>query len=166
MNLNPIIQLTRKLSLNSQKIVNEVLLAYEKPNVYIKEHKERLKERDITITTEDLPWIALADALIQDEFALEIDWKEENKEIISTIGILLDRKGFLSVDLSKIEGDGLPTEKFLDLVSMELKKYSISLGYIDINSDSYVLFVSLESEIQELKELAGRAGFGISSKFS
>ena len=59
----------------------------------------------------------------------------------------------------------LYAEEALDALASELQKNSISLAYLDIDSDSYVLITVRREEIEELKGLAQQAGFTILDEF-
>ncbi|WP_438347707.1 DUF6630 family protein [Paenibacillus sp. FA6] len=162
-----LLRLAERLAQNSSKIVEEVRFAIEEPNNYVIRFEEKLKERGIEEHLEELPWIVLIDALIEDELAYEIDWKESTLEITYAIDDLFDRKKIDSLDWEWIENisDAMLTGEKLQAIADKLNERSLSLAYLDIDSDSYILIVVPNVEIGELKDLALKAGHTISSTF-
>ncbi|MBG9792935.1 hypothetical protein ABD76_10715 [Paenibacillus dendritiformis] len=168
MNTIALLNLSKRLSLGSNEILQNVRLAVDNPSKYFHENRNRLDERNIDELTEELPWIALVDELIENGFAFEVDWKESNYRICEIIDVLLEKKSFSLLEWQWAdEGnyDELSTAEFLHEVSQRLKAHSISLAYVDIDSDSYVLIVVPVQEIESLKMLALAAGHSISDIF-
>ncbi|OAB45509.1 DUF6630 family protein [Paenibacillus glacialis] len=162
-----LLRLTERLALNSSKIVEEVRFAIEEPDNYFFRFKEKFKERGMEKPSEELPWIVLLDALIEAELAYEIDWKESTLEITYAIDDLSDRKKIDSLDWDWIENmsDAMPTGEKLQAIADRMYERSLSLAYLDIDSDSYILVVVPNIEISELIDLALKAGHTISSTF-
>jgi hypothetical protein len=160
-----LLQLGKKLSKDSDAVIQAVKSSIDSPDTYFVDHLERLEDRDINMASEELPWIALVDELIENELAFEIDWKEDSQTVCEVINDLLDKKGFSPLGLKEGDYEDYTTEEFLSEASIELMKRSISLAFLDINSDSYVLITVPCKEIQDLKRLAHEAGYTISDKF-
>lgn len=164
MNTIALLQLCKKLSKDSDVVIEAVKFSIDSPSKYYVNHAEQLRERGINKSSEELPWIALVDELIENGLAFEIDWKEESQAICEVIDDLLDRKSFSGLEWHSFdEGyEDYTTEEFLNEVSIKLRERSISLAFLDIDSDSYVLITVPAKEIEDLKRLALEAGYRIS----
>lgn len=168
MNNRALVKISEKLAFGLDEITSTVKLAMENPQQYIGEFSDELEDRGISEPFEALPWIALVDALIEHQLADEIDWKEENDDIIEVIDQLLQRKQLPRVDWTSLHNehdDETSTDEFLEAISVKLEEQSMALAYLDIDSDSYVLIVVKDHEISELKELAEEAGFNILDEY-
>ena len=167
MNYLPLYELTYQLSFGERNIIERVRLAIERPNLYYEEYSEHLVDRSIDKLSESLPWIALVDALLDNDLAIEIDWKESTSSIIEGVEFLLQQRNLDSLDWSFLDNysDELPTNKVLNIISLKLLQNSISLSYLDINSDSYVLIPVPMDKIEIMKKLAATAGYKICDEF-
>ena len=167
--MNPMLLLVQKLSCDAEEqIYSEVSLAIEKPEAYFEKFEDRLDERGIDSPIEQLAWISLVDALLDQDLAYEIDWKETGLYICDVVDELLDRKKMECVSWEEFEDgefDELPTSEFLNEVSKKLKEKGISLACLDIESDCYVLITVPSSDIDEIKKLAQEAGYRIQDSF-
>ncbi|MGE7944327.1 DUF6630 family protein [Lysinibacillus xylanilyticus] len=167
--MNAMLLLVQKLSCDvEEQIFSEVLLAIEKPETYFEKFEDRLDERGIDSPIEQLAWISLVDALLDQDLAYEIDWKETGLYICDVVDELLDRKKMACISWEEFEDgefDELPTSQFLNEVSKKLKEKGISLACLDIESDCYVLITVPSSDIDEIKKLAQEAGYRIQDSF-
>lgn len=124
------------------------------PREYFKDNADRYEERGITNrdAIDTFVWIALTDELLESGAAIELDWKEEKEEFLSSIEGLANENN-LVVDDSMLDDEGdIPTWcKELDNKWM---KDGYCIAGIDIDSDSYVLFVCKTDKLKRLTELA------------
>lgn len=166
MNELTLLKLGERLALDAEGI-QTVKLACENPKQYFKIFEHQLDERGISEISNDLPWIALVDELIEKELAYEIDWKESIATICEVVDQLLRKNNLLTLEWAELNAkySELYAEEALDLLASELQKNSISLAHLDIDSDSYVLITVRREEIEELKGLAQQAGFTIIDEF-
>ncbi|MCP1308911.1 DUF6630 family protein [Paenibacillus tyrfis] len=169
MNNSALLELSRKLSFDVEGIVLEdVALAIEQPLVYFEKYKDRLDERCINEPIEELAWIALVDVLLEHQLAFEIDWKETGLYVCDVIDELLDRKKLAPIDWKEFESDHyseMPTDEFLNHIAKKMKEAGVSLAYMDIDSDSYVLITVPAADLDEIKRLSEEAGVVISDYF-
>ena len=161
-----LLKLGERLALDAEGI-QTVKLACENPKRYFKIFEHQLDDRGISEISNDLPWIALVDELIEKELAHEIDWKESIATICEVVDHLLKKKNLLTPAWAELNAkySELDAEEALDAIASELQKNAISLAYLDIDSDSYVLITVKREEIEELKELAEQVGFTILDEF-
>ncbi|PUA36650.1 hypothetical protein C8Z91_25060 [Paenibacillus elgii] len=169
MSNSALLELSRKLSFDIERVVlDDVALAIERPLAYFEKYKDRLDERCITEPIEELAWISLVDVLLEHQLAFEIDWKETGMYVCEVVDELLDRKKLASIDWEEFENDPyneMPTDEFLNHVAKKLKEAAVSLAYMDIDSDSYVLITVPTADIEEIKWLVEEAGVVISDSF-
>ncbi|KOP80172.1 hypothetical protein AMS59_01850 [Lysinibacillus sp. FJAT-14745] len=167
--MNALMLLVQKLSCDVEEhVFSEVSLAIEKPESYFEKFKERLDERGIDSPIDQLAWISLVDALLDHDLAFELDWKESGLYICDVVDELLDRKKMAYIswgDFEDEEFDELPTSQCLNEISGKLKEVGISLAYLDIDSDSYVLITVPSSDIDDIKKMAQEAGYSIQDSF-
>lgn len=164
-----LLELSRKLSLGNESVVQEVSEAIQDPEVYLNKWKERLDERCISKAIPELPWFALVDALIEEQLANEVDWKEDSETLEDVIEELLERKHLLLQDKTwfEVEGDeAWSTAECLEEIKTMLQRHSIALACLDIDSDCYVLVTVPIEEIEALKTLASEAGYRIDNDFA
>ncbi|MBP1995526.1 DUF6630 family protein [Paenibacillus eucommiae] len=163
-----LLELGTRLSAGNVQIVAEIKLAIEQPLEYFNTWEDRLINRGIDSPIDDQPWISLVDALAEDQLAFEVDWKEASDTIVWATRKLLDRKQFTVPESVLIEvenEDSLPTNEVLQMLRDNLEKFGVTLAFMDIDSDSYVLITVRSDEIESLQALASKAGYGIVDDF-
>ena len=124
------------------------------PREYFKDNVDRYEERGITNrdAIDTFVWIALTDELLESGAAIELDWKEEKEEFLSSIEGLANEKDLVVDDVLLDDEGDIPTWcKELDNKWM---KDGYCIAGIDIDSDSYVLFVCKTDKLKRLAELA------------
>ena len=124
---------------------------------YVKHYDEKYKSRGIAAENADdhtLIWIGLVDCLIDLGYAQELDWKCGKEDFIEHISSL---KGFSILDC-KIEPSKLyDDDDVAGLCAAQDAAWSadnVCVGGIDIDSDSYVLFVCRTETLAALKNMA------------
>lgn len=124
------------------------------PREYFKDNADRYEERGITNrdAIDTFVWIALTDELLESGAAIELDWKEEKEEFLSSIEGLANENDLVVDDVLLDDEGDIPTWcKELDNKWM---KDGYCIAGIDIDSDSYVLFVCKTDNLRKLTELA------------
>jgi len=124
------------------------------PREYFKDNVDRYEERGITNrdAIDTFVWIALTDELLESGAAIELDWKEEKEEFLSSIEGLANENDLVVDDVLLDDEGDIPTWcKELDNKWM---KDGYCIAGIDIDSDSYVLFVCKTDKLKRLTELA------------
>ena len=144
---------------------------------------------------EDCQWLGMVDSLINHGYAVEVDWKSSAADFCWNISSLRRFKQLgLSLD-KKFSGDdsGIEADDFGDYKDDGDEQYSyereeesfeeqdvpywckyldnqwfdddICIGQIDIENDSYVLFITDPDTLEELEDLADMLNRRISSVF-
>lgn len=158
-----LLELGRLLSLEDDSVVQEVAMAHDQPHDYVNKWEDRLTNRGIEQAIPALAWIALVDALAEQQLAVEIDWKQEPETVLAAVSDLLDRKGWLLPPESRgleqaVDPQGYTFDNLIALHHV-LQTHGLSLGHLDIEGDCYVLIVCRSSETAELERLARAAGY-------
>jgi len=154
-----------ELFTNDATLQQEVRLAYEQPQQYLQQFKNKLEERGIEEPIETLAWIALVDGLQRRDLLQELDWKDDPEDAIAVVEDLTQEhqnQQKIHNTLSKLEpllNDDI--EEFLPTINFVLKQYDIKLVWLDIDSDSYPLTLLPFKELANAKELANKVGFGM-----
>ncbi|QXE38384.1 hypothetical protein KQY30_33260 [Streptomyces sp. GMY02] len=160
-------ELAELLAPGRPAVTEEVLLAYEDPETYVRTHAGRLDERGIDEPVDDLAWIALVDALTAQGLLAEVDWKESGEEIRRQVRALESRPATdpwsLASNANKAdeadEAEALDTYAFLTHYGALHLDVGTALAVLDIESDCYPLVLLPAARAAELTPLARRAGF-------
>ena len=124
------------------------------PREYFKDNADRYDDRGITSrdAIDTFVWIAVADEMLESGIAIELDWKEEKDEFLSCIEELTKENNLV------VDEGMLDDEEDIPSWCKELDNKWMKDGYcvagIDIDSDSYVLFVCKTDNLKSLTELA------------
>jgi len=151
---------------------------------YFENHRAEYAERGIYsidgIEKEELCWMCMVDLLADNHYAVEIDWKTETEDILYNLNFIAVKIGLpidmetLGINDERIENvrlikdeDDSITWAALCEISTALKPKGSALGFIDIESDSYVLFLTEENQNSKetLIKLANRYGRTIGFEF-
>ena len=124
------------------------------PREYFRDNADRYDDRGITSrdAIDTFVWIAVADEMLESGIAVELDWKEEKDEFLSSIEELT-KENNLVVDEGMLEDEGDIPSWCKELDNKWMKDGYCVAG-IDIDSDSYVLFVCKTDKLKSLTELA------------
>ena len=124
------------------------------PREYFKDNADRYEERGITNrdAIDTFVWIALTDELLESGAAIELDWKEEKEEFLSSIEGLANEKDLVVDDILLDDEGDIPT--WCKELGNKWMKDGYCIAGIDIDSDSYVLFVCKTDKLKRLAELA------------
>lgn len=128
----------------------------ESPWSYFEENIDRYDERGIDEdeTEETIIWLGIADELIDANEAVELDWNPELEDFTYFMKSLSDKKNL------KIEDDWFDEEdtitNWCSILDRKWEAAGFCVGGIDIDSDSYVLFICKEETLKELTEWSNR----------
>ena len=153
-----ITSIARVISEGSDKVLSEVRECAADITAYFAKHRERYEQRGLDGSEDEgyLQWIALADILIEEGFACELDWKCEKADFLHFAGGLrgIKRAGIeLSAEWLEEDGD---VSSWCGVLREKLE--GTALAALDIDSDSYVIFAVPSSEYGSLEQYAARIG--------
>ena len=128
----------------------------ESPWSYFEDNIDRYDERGIDEdeTEETIIWLGIADELIDANEAVELDWNPELEDFTYFMKSLADKKNL------QIEDDWFDEENTItnwcSILDRKWEAAGFCVGGIDIDSDSYVLFICKEETLKELTEWSNR----------
>ncbi|MBD5111889.1 MAG: hypothetical protein HDT42_05055 [Ruminococcaceae bacterium] len=157
------------ISKNDAEVVKAVEFAIDNPKKYLKRNAERFDDRSIDFSDEDftdefepeeLLFLAMVDELDQHGYAFEVDWKCGLEDFIWSLeqmkpyGLISDVISHLELD----KNDDVETwGKALNAALGDRAR----LGYIDIDSDSYVLIIVTPEVFAKISEIAEDNGHSV-----
>ena len=131
---------------------------------YAAKYAEQYAERGISADTVDadtLMWIGCVDILINNSYAAELDFSCEPEDFVYALGELRTLAAEnISLDENEFSSDEDITA-WLGELDEQLKERGLCIGGIDIDSDSYVVFLTDIQTLEKLKDMAGSIGHRI-----
>ena len=128
----------------------------ESPWSYFEENIDRYDERGIDEdeTEETIIWLGIADELLDANEAIELDWNPELEDFTYFMKSLADKKNL------QVEDDWFDEEdtitNWCSILDRRWEIEGFCVGGIDIDSDSYVLFICKVETLKELREWSNR----------
>ena len=129
-------------------------------DAYFEEHVEDFEDRGFDedeleeVEEQELQWIALADSLINHVYCCELDWKCDKEEFADCVNELQGMEVYdLTLEEDWLDEDADVTE-WCAVLDEKWQEKGVCIAALDIDSDSYVIFPILESELDKLMELA------------
>lgn len=130
---------------------------------YFSEHIEAYEERGIEKIEdeEDTKWIGITDLLIDHSFACEVDYSAELEDFLFALN---ETKQMADVEFV-LDEDGLDEEgevtQWCHIIDQKLADQHYCLASMDIDSDSYIIFMIKTSQFEELVEMTEAVGYRI-----
>lgn len=135
-------------------------LALTAPGRYLQENREQLARRGIDRPVRDLYLIALVDGVRRVGGAAEVDWKADYESVFWQISAIA--KNF-NLDVQEVtDASALQTHEILRRLGETLESQGHVLASIDIDSDSYVLYILPDTAYSRSAELAKNIGVKVS----
>ena len=131
----------------------EVELSINNPMGYLKKFKDALWDRGIEKASEVTPWLALVDGLTSRAHLTELDWRLQAEELAFELENLAPCKE-RDVRLFALSESSSSTQVLLDEAVQALRRYSLDLLCLDIDSDCYPLAVVPLDRASEVRRLA------------
>lgn len=159
--LNPEVygKITELLTENS-KIRAALQYGFRNPKEYFEANEERYDERclDWSAGAEDLMWFAIIDELLEVREMTELDWKAELDWFVDDMNELGAKYG-ATCEESWFDED---EDVSVWVEELNARWTDHRVGQMEIDSDSYVLFVTDRETAKELEKLALSIGQHIS----
>lgn len=143
---NNIINISNLISHNDSEVIDEINNLMNNKDNYIKNNERGIDEK---CSTSILFWLIMVDTLEKYNYVCERDWQDEFDDFIYFISNLKTFNLDINNDIFNKNESITEWCKKIDN-NCDPK----CIGCIDIDSDSFVLFVSNNDEINELKRLA------------
>lgn len=148
----------------NEKAAQEIDRCTSSPREYAEKNAAQLAERGLSpddTDTDTLMWIGCVDILIENAYAAELDFKCESEDLIFALN------GLRSLALRGIRfeedvlDDSADITAWLGTLDQRLGEYGLCIGGVDIDSDSYVVFLTDIETLERLKETANGIGHKI-----
>lgn len=160
----PLLEIAMCISQEDGAVIKAVEQCLSDMDAYFAEHVEDFEDRGFEeeeleeVDQQELQWIALADSLINYVYCCELDWKCDKEEFADCVKELQGMEIYdLTLEEDWLEEDADVTEWCAVLDEKWLEK-GFCMAALDIDSDSYVIFPLLESDLEKLMELAEQIG--------
>ena len=149
----------------TQRLAERLALVLADPAGYVTRCAVELAERGIGagLARQELRDVALLDALLAEDLAVECDWKEMADEVAESLNLVLTRQGRPQIPQPEaLNTDGEPGPEQLDTVQDALEPLGLALVLFTLDSDSYPLGVVAQEAADTLAAQAEALGFGVS----
>lgn len=150
-----------KMISGDEAVADSLKYCCTSPKGYFREHEKEysMRSMDVTDHDDDIRWIGIADALISQGCLCELDYKEELTDFVAAIKGIAKKKNIRIDDewmnaLCQYENEEITV--WCNLLDDKLKNASLCLAAMDIDSDSYVIFISPIKDLKILQELSDK----------
>lgn len=134
-------------------ILAKLAACFHSPRKYYNEHAEQYEERGFEgdESEDQICWIGIANEMIASGAAVELDWKTDKEEFSRQMKELADRYQLvLKEDWLKEDGD-IPA--WCAALNEKWAEADVCAAAMDIDSDSYVIFICKREVLERLKAL-------------
>lgn len=151
------------ISNNDEAVVKQAKECVTDIEGYFNAHAKAYDERGIEeIENEnDTKWLGIVDILIEHSFACEVDYSVEVEDFLFALN---ETKRMADVEIvldeDELDEEGEVTE-WCHVIDQKLADQHYCLASMDIDSDSYVIFMIKTSEFDELVEITEAVGYRI-----
>lgn len=146
------------LLIENTEVRSSLEFCLESPQQYYKEKADIYEERCIDGNQEDktIIWIGMVDEMLSGNEAIELDWKTDAEDFFYEMKSLANRHRLeIQEDWFK-KDDDIPT--WCEVLDEKWMDKDFCVGGMDIDSDSYVLFVCQAEVLKQLSELGKQVG--------
>lgn len=142
-------EIAKQLTLNKEALSN-LAFCFDSPKLYFDNNADRYDGRGFDGTEEEgrLAWIALLDELIESGDIIELDWKEYLEDFILQMKDLADKR-LLNIEKEWFNEDE-DISSWCKILDEKWEKQGFCVGAMDINSDSYVMFICQNEILKKL----------------
>lgn len=156
----PLLEIGMCISQEDEAVKAAIEQCLSDMDLYFEEHVEDFEDRGFDeeeleeVEEQELQWIALADSLINHVYCCELDWKCDKEEFVDCVNELQGMEVYdLTLEEDWLDEDADVTE-WCAVLDEKWQEKGVCIAALDIDSDSYVIFPILESELDKLMELA------------
>lgn len=125
------------------------------PIDYYDNNSVAFEDRSIDREDEDgIMWIGMVELLLEHRYVCELDYKEEAEEFAASVKTLkgIERLGLTLDGIIFDPEESIPN--WCDVLDRNWKNKACCMGFIDIDSDSYVLFPCTIPELYDLQSIS------------
>ena len=146
---------------DKNKTYDALVSCIENPKAYYADNRDSYEERCLDESTDvnTIIWIGLVDGFIDNELMYELDYKDEAEEFSACVKALAGERA-LTVNDDWFDGDGDITV-WAEILNDKWKESDYVLAAMDIDSDSYCIFLINSGSYEELVSEAKKTGHRI-----
>lgn len=152
-----ILEIAKELSYGDKAVIREMRSCVLNVRQYAIHHAERLENRSVDAQTADehtIMWLSMADCLIRHNYAQELDWKCEKDDFVALISSTKNAIS-LGCEINPVQlYDDDDVSSWCAVQDKVWFTKGACIGGIDIDSDSYVLFVCGADVLERVRLLA------------
>lgn len=146
------ITIVKIISHDDDKVIKEIERLVDDPITYFNNHKSEYSERWINNSTniDAVIWTGLVDCLIRNNYACERGYNDELEDFI----FFMNKMNYdIKLDKELLNEDGYVAEWCAEL-DKKLQVNNLCIGGIDIDSDSFVMFICENDSLEKLRKSA------------
>lgn len=149
---NNCVEIAKIISNNNSNVIKEIKECVINPNLYYERNKSKYKERGIDNSSniDTVIWIGLVNCLIKNNCLCERDYKDELEDFIYFMNSMNYDVKF---DKEELNENGYVADWCAEL-DKKLQPKNLCVGGVDIDSDSYVMFICERNTLEKLSQLA------------
>ena len=146
------IEIAKIISENDEQVIKEIIECVANPVSYYNTYESEYSERGILDSNDidTIIWIGLVNCLIRNNYVCERDYNDELDDFIYFMNNL---KYNVTFDKGVLNENGSIVEWCTKLDEV-LQLQNLCIGDIDIDSDSYVMFICEKDKLEQLNRLA------------
>lgn len=143
-----------QLLTDDREVRSRLTSCFESPRAYFKQYADRYDERGISEEVDEatIKWLAIADELLAVDAVIELDWKTGKGEFLYQLTPLAAKQTLDFEENWFDEDDEIPT--WCKILDEKWAGHDFCLACMDINSDSYVLFICKRDILEKLVTLS------------
>jgi hypothetical protein len=146
-------------SKRAEKILKATSQAFTKP--------ERLRQGlEMEHVTAELPWLALIDALRQEELLVYIDWRSDPDEIAAGVDQLCAECDLPALDWATVAGEDADAATVLNAAGQALAATGAVLVCLDMGSDGFPIAIVAAASCAVASAHAAAFGWRITRQFA
>lgn len=156
--INPILEIASIISNKDKDVIDKLSDCVSKPQIYFEENIHLYQNRGFTEMSEisTIKWIALVEILQAHDYVCERDFKDELEDFVYFINQLNQvKKGNLFLKEEYFQEDD-DISGWCEIIDDNWYDKNMCIACIDIDSDSYVLFVCSIEKLDRLKNIANK----------
>ncbi len=154
-----LMEFARRLSDNDRLVLLDLRNYYANPEEWLTDHRPQMAERGAESGISRLtPWLILADGLVEQGYACELDWNCDADTFVWSLNLLFGVKSNALPVRTQWMDPEEAVPQWCRILEEKWAAQGFCLASLDIGGDSYVMLPVKTSEMEELSLLAQNGG--------
>jgi hypothetical protein len=149
---NCYIDIARIITHDDKNVMDKIEKLINDPIMYFNNYRSLYEERGIidSFNIDIVIWLGLVDCLIENNYACERDYKDELDDFV----FFMNEMNYdLKIDKSGLNPDGF-IPNWCSEIDNKIQVDNLCIGGIDIDSDSFVMFICDCNKLDYLSQIA------------